>query len=1010
MKNTHHLPLPLCLLILVILHSSLGLLHSQVPQLVSYQGRVAIGTVNFEGTGQFRFALVNAAGTTVYWGNAADTTPADGIPDSAVSLAVTKGLYSVLLGDTSLTNMAAIPASVWTNADVRLRVWFNDGVNGNQLLTPDQRLAPYGYLPDGSISTVKIATGAVDSSLLAANAVTGPKIASNAVNSAKLASNLTLSGTTTGTFSGNLTGNASSATNATSFTGALAGDVTGLQSATIIAAATVTGKALTGFSSTTGTITASDTILSAINKLNGNVALKAPLASPTFTGTVSGTFSGNGAALTNLNGANLTAGSIGGSQLAAASVTAAKLGTDVGLWSVSGANVFRSAGNVGIGTSSPGRALQVDGTSPAISIGSEFNGRTSLLMAVTAISGGYSIIQSTSSAGGSYGALSLQPNGGDVGIGTETPTAKLDVNGGINFSGIISGDGSALTNLNGGNLAAGTVTAAKLGTDVGTWAASGGNAYRTTGNVGIGTATPGSLLSLGSSAANSKLLLYDDGTFFYGMGIQGQQFRLHTSNANDRFSFLNGPDGTENVTIRGNGKVGIGTASPDATLHVVSPSAGSGNNTAAFSAPNIGLNQSHIHYGTKGDWIIRSALSTGTVIIQDSGGNVGIGTPAPGAKLEVSNGTVGLQVLPGQLFGGSRTDSVTLDIPGSPSFLGVSDSLIVRGTLFLEQTSGGNALIAAGSPFVSGPDNGLTFAVSKAGSYSYPMTINADGAVIIGLTNTPRAKLTVYDYLPRTRYTNPIGYLASNWANYGYTDGASGAGGSGNNSIWAQQTVVAGDFVAYSDERIKKIQGRSDSAADLDKLRAIEITDFFYKDVIAKGSRPKKKVIAQQVERVFPQAVSQCTDVVPDIYQIAPLKDGWVSLASDLKVGDRVKLIADDKEEIQPVTEIRKGAFRTAFASTAEKVFVFGREVPDFRQVDYEAIAMLNVSATQELARRLEAKDAEIAALKKQLADQAITMKAQAANQAVRNEALEARLARLEQSAASNAVKVALKK
>ncbi len=79
-----------------------------------------------------------------------------------------------------------------------------------------------------------------------------------------------------------------SITNATNFSGSLAGDVTGIQSATAIAATTVTGKVLTGYASAAGTITASDTILSAINKLNGNVALKANLASPTFTGTVSG--------------------------------------------------------------------------------------------------------------------------------------------------------------------------------------------------------------------------------------------------------------------------------------------------------------------------------------------------------------------------------------------------------------------------------------------------------------------------------------------------------------------------------------------------------------------------------------------------------------------------------------------------------------------------------------------------------------------------------------------------
>jgi len=98
----------------------------------------------------------------------------------------------------------------------------------------------------------------------------------------------TFTGTVTGSFSGPLSGNATTATSATSFSGSLAGDVTGTQAATAIAAATVTGKALTGYASAAGTITTADTILTAINKLNGNDALKAPLASPTFTGTVSG--------------------------------------------------------------------------------------------------------------------------------------------------------------------------------------------------------------------------------------------------------------------------------------------------------------------------------------------------------------------------------------------------------------------------------------------------------------------------------------------------------------------------------------------------------------------------------------------------------------------------------------------------------------------------------------------------------------------------------------------------
>ena len=45
------------------------------------------------------------------------------------------------------------------------------------------------------------------------------------------------------------------------------------------------------------------------------------------------------------------------------------------------------------------------------------------------------------------------------------------------------------------------------------------------------------------------------------------------------------------------------------------------------------------------------------------------------------------------------------------------------------------------------------------------------------------------------------------------------------------------------------------------------------------------------MENVFPQAVKQSTDTLPDIYKPAAFKDGWVHLAADLKVGDRVRLI-----------------------------------------------------------------------------------------------------------------------
>jgi len=117
---------------------------AQVPQLINYQGRVAVEGVNFHGSGQFKFALVNIDASTSYWSNDG-TSSAGSQPATAVPLTVTKGLYSVMLGDTTLPNMTAIPHGVFGNPDVRLRVWFNDGTTGSQLLTPDQRIAAVGY-------------------------------------------------------------------------------------------------------------------------------------------------------------------------------------------------------------------------------------------------------------------------------------------------------------------------------------------------------------------------------------------------------------------------------------------------------------------------------------------------------------------------------------------------------------------------------------------------------------------------------------------------------------------------------------------------------------------------------------------------------------------------------------------------------------------------------------------------------------------------------------------------
>ncbi|MCX6976922.1 MAG: hypothetical protein NTX04_03065, partial [Verrucomicrobia bacterium] len=169
----------------------LASLQAQAPNLLNYQGRIAVEGVNFDSTtaghlGQFKFALVDGSTPpVVYWSNDGSMNGQTTLnaPTNSVALPVSKGLYSVFLGETTLPNMTAVPASVFTtHPDVRVRVWFDDGVKGFELLSPDRQIGSVGY----AITAGSVADGAV----------TNAKLADGAVGSSKLAPNIAINGTT----------------------------------------------------------------------------------------------------------------------------------------------------------------------------------------------------------------------------------------------------------------------------------------------------------------------------------------------------------------------------------------------------------------------------------------------------------------------------------------------------------------------------------------------------------------------------------------------------------------------------------------------------------------------------------------------------------------------------------------------------------------------------------------------------------------------------------------------
>jgi hypothetical protein len=354
--------------------------------------------------------------------------------------------------------------------------------------------------------------------------------------------------------------------------------------------------------------------------------------------------------------------------------------------------VIDSTGNVGIGTTSPGELLSLGttGTKGVLSLSGNTNGK---------------IIIQPAAAAGTY-TLTLPTDDG-------TPSQFLQTDGSGNLTWATGSGGGATTALD--NLASVAINTDLIGAVAGGLGIRGGtaanddlilegttNATRTTsyvnlqpngGNVGIGTATPASKLEIngGTDAITLRTVGTATGLNWSGRIVAGGpsnaflmgQFNdqawlgAHNAALNAWAPFYINPDGTQDlyigdsdgvtstnapiVTVRNsNGRVGIGTTTPDSILHVNATSAGTGAhvgqafmgtwsggvNLAAFS--HYGLSQNDTGYALLQDGTGQTFLNSQTgqpinfrigntdKVIIDSAGKVGIGTTGPGYPLEVA--------------------------------------------------------------------------------------------------------------------------------------------------------------------------------------------------------------------------------------------------------------------------------------------------------------------------------------------------------------------------------------
>jgi len=265
------------------------------------------------------------------------------------------------------------------------------------------------------------------------------------------------------------------------------------------------------------------------------------------------------------------------------------------------------------------------------------SGTTNLLTSTVDIgsfnSTGAGWIQSTDTANlaTNYDLL-LNPNGGDVGIGTTSPYKQLSLTGdlvGTNLfatSTIVIGTTTSSLHAAGAQIK-GNLQAANAGSEV-----SLATAADVTGRSGVSF-----IRSRGTIAAPTAVSL-DDSLGFVGFkgydGVSAAQLPALVEGFVDgtvssgvvpaRLSFVTGSSGStrrERFVIKNDGKIGVATTSPWANFTVTSANAATSNPLFMIASSS-------------------AAVSTSTLFMVDGNGNVGIATTSPYYPLSVNGNAV----------------------------------------------------------------------------------------------------------------------------------------------------------------------------------------------------------------------------------------------------------------------------------------------------------------------------------------------------------------------------------
>lgn len=403
------------------------------------------------------------------------------------------------------------------------------------------------------------------------------------------------------------------------------------------------------------------------------------------------------------------------------------------------------SGNVGIGTTSPTEAMTLYG-SVSVPLRSlvqntsstgwaEFRGLGDVGEFKLGVGG--SGVAGLGNAGATYlttvGAFPLKFStndiermriaaDGNVGIGSASPGATLDVNGTVRAQSFISTTGASNFSAQGIN----NVSSLSIGTT-----AAGTDLSFGSGSNRIISVQP-------SSTAGNALTVQAGGTSAGSGDVNGGNLVLSSGSATGtgssliEFKTANGGAPVTSMTITGSGNIGIGTTNPAARLdlgnnndilltrtsstwngRLVLANSAAGANTAQNYAISRGS-------GSSKDWIIAgvdntvgsafSVMSAGAVnrfVVLGDTGNVGIGTTSPSAKLKVDGGQIaGTYVSHSNSTVDWNAGNIQTTSAAAGTITFTSGSMVDGGsyTLALNNSAGGNYVFSsAGLTFKCNP-------------------------------------------------------------------------------------------------------------------------------------------------------------------------------------------------------------------------------------------------------------------------------------------------------------------